>query len=249
MSMSGPYAATNKYRFSTKPVEAGSGFYFYGYRYYDPGTGRWPSRDPIGERGGLNLYQIVGNNPTNMWDVLGQEGWRFINPFGGPSDGLNYPEGAAHYFGGSKKDVDVPFSSIDGDWRVPEFITPCEYASGSSYEIDVIKKVPVDLYSISSFLTNAGPGRIVVRLKGTLYRKESSSPYLTTVADLWQFVGRITADDDPFDFDPRPWNERGVLKELVTRFVNTLPFGESFTVHFTGGRNVNERGSCGCRKK
>ena len=28
----------------------------YGYRYYDPVTGRWLSRDPIGEEGGANLY-------------------------------------------------------------------------------------------------------------------------------------------------------------------------------------------------
>jgi|GEM_PF-6259854 len=28
-----------------------SGMYYYGFRYYDPGTGRWPSRDPIEELG------------------------------------------------------------------------------------------------------------------------------------------------------------------------------------------------------
>jgi hypothetical protein len=44
----------------------------YGYRYYDPATGRWPSRDPIGERGGLNLYGFVGNDGVNQWDLLGQ---------------------------------------------------------------------------------------------------------------------------------------------------------------------------------
>ncbi len=43
----------------------------YGYRYYDPVTGRWPSRDPIGERGGVNLYGFVGNNGVNKWDILG----------------------------------------------------------------------------------------------------------------------------------------------------------------------------------
>jgi len=37
----------------------------------DPVTGRWPSRDPIGERGGLNLYGFVGNNGVNAWDMLG----------------------------------------------------------------------------------------------------------------------------------------------------------------------------------
>jgi len=45
--------------------------FYYGFRYYDPVTGRWPSRDPIGERGGLNLYAMVGNRPVNNIDILG----------------------------------------------------------------------------------------------------------------------------------------------------------------------------------
>ena len=49
------------HRFSTKPLDAETGLYYYGYRYYDPVTGRWPSRDPIGEKGGVNLYGFVGN--------------------------------------------------------------------------------------------------------------------------------------------------------------------------------------------
>ena len=44
---------------------------YYGYRYYDPKTGRWPSRDPIGERGGMNLYGFVGNSCLNESDFLG----------------------------------------------------------------------------------------------------------------------------------------------------------------------------------
>lgn len=44
---------------------------YYGFRYYDAVTGRWPSRDPIQEKGGLNLYAFVGNNPINEWDYLG----------------------------------------------------------------------------------------------------------------------------------------------------------------------------------
>jgi hypothetical protein len=43
----------------------------YQYRHYDPKTGRWPSRDPIGERGGVNLYGFVGNDGVNRWDILG----------------------------------------------------------------------------------------------------------------------------------------------------------------------------------
>ena len=44
---------------------------YYGYRYYDPVTGRWPSRDPIEEQGGLNLYGFVYNNTNYLIDVLG----------------------------------------------------------------------------------------------------------------------------------------------------------------------------------
>ena len=48
----GPYAASNPYRFSTKYHDDETGLVYYGYRYYSPNLGRWLSRDPIGERGG-----------------------------------------------------------------------------------------------------------------------------------------------------------------------------------------------------
>jgi RHS repeat-associated protein len=41
------------------------------YRPYDPSLGRWLSRDPIGEIGGLNLYGYVSNSPVNYFDPLG----------------------------------------------------------------------------------------------------------------------------------------------------------------------------------
>ena len=59
------------YGFSTKPIEKVTGLLYYGYRYYDPITGRWPSRDPIEERGGVNLYAFVGNDGVNWSDKLG----------------------------------------------------------------------------------------------------------------------------------------------------------------------------------
>jgi RHS repeat-associated protein len=57
----------------------------YLFREYRPSLGRWPSRDPIGELGfetlrgrrsralgaAANLYGFVGNNPINLFDVLG----------------------------------------------------------------------------------------------------------------------------------------------------------------------------------
>lgn len=68
----GPAAQSNPYRFSTKPIEITSGLAFYGFRYYSPELGRWTARDPIGERGGLNLLAMCSNSSVNNYDVLGQ---------------------------------------------------------------------------------------------------------------------------------------------------------------------------------
>jgi RHS repeat-associated protein len=71
LTATGPAARGNRYRFSTKPVEEESGLVYYGFRYYDPVTGRWPSRDPIGEKGGLNVYGMVWNGVVSKIDFLG----------------------------------------------------------------------------------------------------------------------------------------------------------------------------------
>lgn len=44
------------------------------YRYYNPESGRFLTRDPIGYNGGINLYAYVTNNPINIHDPLGLDG-------------------------------------------------------------------------------------------------------------------------------------------------------------------------------
>jgi len=61
------------YRFSTKPYDDNTGLIYYGYRFYKPDIGRWMSRDPQMEKGGVNLYGFVGNDPVNRVDPLGLE--------------------------------------------------------------------------------------------------------------------------------------------------------------------------------
>ena len=67
----GAMAKANPFRFSTKYCDEETGLCYYGYRYYQPTTGRWLSRDPIAEDGGTHLYGFVENRPTEENDVLG----------------------------------------------------------------------------------------------------------------------------------------------------------------------------------
>ncbi|GHU03916.1 hypothetical protein AGMMS49960_18930 [Betaproteobacteria bacterium] len=48
-----------------------SGLYLTLFRAYDPRNGRWLSRDPIEEAGGINLYGYVRGNPVSFVDLLG----------------------------------------------------------------------------------------------------------------------------------------------------------------------------------
>ena len=67
------------FRFSTKYWDNETDLYYYGYRYLQPKFARWLNRDPIFERGGLNLYGFVKNSPTSKWDKLGLAScnWKF----------------------------------------------------------------------------------------------------------------------------------------------------------------------------
>jgi RHS repeat-associated protein len=78
-SSSGAQATANTYRFSSKEIHVTSGLYYYGYRFYDPNSQRWLNRDPIGEFGGINLYDYVANNPVDRVDAFGHAiGWDCI---------------------------------------------------------------------------------------------------------------------------------------------------------------------------
>jgi RHS repeat-associated protein len=72
---SGAFAKNNPYRFSTKYQDAETDLLYYGYRYYNPSTGRWINRDPIEEEGGINIGSLVGNSTLNHVDFLGKAGF------------------------------------------------------------------------------------------------------------------------------------------------------------------------------
>ena len=64
------------FAFTAREYDRETGLYFYRARYYDPQSGRFIVRDPIGFAGGdINLYAYVWNNPVNWRDPLGIYGY------------------------------------------------------------------------------------------------------------------------------------------------------------------------------
>ena len=89
---SGPMAKLNPAREGTKFYDDETDMAYYGYSYYNPSTGRWLSRDPMGDAAfatfheftddqlqeigdttgnAANLYGFVANQPLTQWDYLG----------------------------------------------------------------------------------------------------------------------------------------------------------------------------------
>ncbi|HBJ86123.1 MAG TPA: hypothetical protein DDZ88_20115 [Verrucomicrobiales bacterium] len=66
-----------EFGFQGQFLDQESGLLNYGYRYYSPQLGRWLSKDPIGEEGGVNLYVMAGDNALNQVDHVGL--YSFVN--------------------------------------------------------------------------------------------------------------------------------------------------------------------------
>lgn len=71
LRLTGPAGKANPFRFSSKYQDDETGLVYYGFRYYEPSTGSWVSRDPIGEQGELNLRGFVGNDAINACERNG----------------------------------------------------------------------------------------------------------------------------------------------------------------------------------
>jgi RHS repeat-associated protein len=74
----------NSFRFTARESDPETDLYYYRARFFDPGVGRFISEDPSGTSGGLNLYEYVFNNPTDLYDPTGLRGTKPKRPSCGP---------------------------------------------------------------------------------------------------------------------------------------------------------------------
>jgi len=104
-----------------------TGLHYNYFRYYDPGTGRYLTADPIGQLGGLNLYAYVGNNPVFWIDQYG-----LAPSWVGPTSAVLGATGGALFAGGLATGQPVASAAgltllaIAGGLQIWDLTTPVE---------------------------------------------------------------------------------------------------------------------------
>ena len=148
---------------------------YYNYRHYNPADGRWINRDPIGIKGGLNLYGFVGNRIW-LWDALGRQGCY------GYTYGGSYGGGQGSGSAGdnrNRKLCKLYFQPKESGSKIPPSINhPAGWYTGLIFEINnVIPGISDEILEIIKF----GEG-IIVKVKEQITKEitklaENSSEY------------------------------------------------------------------------
>lgn len=104
-------AVEDQFRYAGQYYDNETGLHYNYFRYYDPKTGRYLTPDPIGLKGGVNLYTYVLNDPINFFDPDG-----LIVLYGGfgasagagwdprPGNKVSFVSGSGGFYMVSKKD-------------------------------------------------------------------------------------------------------------------------------------------------
>ena len=232
LDSTGPLAAAFRHRFSTKLFDPDIGLCYYGYRWYSPALGRWISRDPIEEKGGINLYASCVNCPICSFDSLGTIN---ISGFIDTSDGLGFLEGGLLYYLGDGSTIRVPITKLGLPTNVRSYFDPCSFSKGifpgTDGTFDTFRMTRVSGWK------QGGPGRVRWKMEGDLQWEDNHKR-------CWTFSGSVKVFPDYFNFDPRPKGERGSVKEGITRAVNRTGGGTNFWVFFDGTLEIKGKGSC-----
>ncbi|MDB6017491.1 MAG: hypothetical protein JWR19_1980 [Pedosphaera sp.] len=154
---------------------------------YDPSTGRWFSRDPSGENGGVNLYGFVANSPVNDVDYLG---FWIIKREGAKNWALAESEGTQDTKESLAQLIHLNYSEFD-KWAKPA--NGCNYLIPNTVVVYTSKKTGLDHWPIMPIVNAlrkmAIQGGANYEAKGykVLYNLDQSSE--DTFINLWKTDG------------------------------------------------------------
>ena len=117
-------SSSNYLLFTGQQVDEGSNLYFLRARYYDPVTGRFLGRDPLGIG---NRYSYVSNNPLNYVDPYGLFGFKDIKKAAGKVSGA--VEQGAQWAVGSLTNTFGPPLNLSKVLTILD-VLPTQYACG-----------------------------------------------------------------------------------------------------------------------
>jgi RHS repeat-associated protein len=112
-----------------------------GHRWYDPSTGRFLQRDPIGIEGGLNVYEYVRARPTAATDPTG-----LMSP---PIPGMRWPKGMRQAPGVTPQgccrwDTDWFDLASTGHFLIPFLLCSCRFppylVMRGAYEFEFVEQ-------------------------------------------------------------------------------------------------------------
>ena len=89
--------------------------------FYEPNLQRWLNPDPIGEEGGINLYQFVGNDPVNKidpWGLLQEDGHFYAAFVVARANGHSVPDAFELAYYAQYPDEDLAYDAISAGKRL-----------------------------------------------------------------------------------------------------------------------------------
>jgi RHS repeat-associated protein len=145
---------TNFFRYTGREFDTETGLYYDRARYLDPTTGRFVNEDPLAFNAGLNFYDYVNGDPTNLSDPKGLFGSGDVLPAWN------------HYCDGTGTPWSTPFASIKWDTsNIDAKIKGLVGGSCSERTIPVSMNVGISAEGADFFII----GHHAVRVQGTIH--------------------------------------------------------------------------------
>ena len=151
-----------RFAFAGRELDAESGLYYNRLRYYDPGTGRFISEDPISFAGGDgNLYRYVGNSPLNFTDPMGLQDPDTLTPQ------LQHLDDYAHFKTGGRlsKDAGSSDNSQGQTVHTSDLDTPPDPSSWDKAD-QLVRRLgtAIDVYFVTPTLDALNQGALAAKV-------------------------------------------------------------------------------------